>query len=106
MKKPKVKTIDIISKTNWNKTFGVSYTSAKVIVNYGLASEYTIVAPCTGSIRDGQIAWSKFLKSIGVEGYVAPWNWCQENTVILRETRFEDQKYRDVVRFGKQEESV
>ena len=103
-----IKTIDLISKTAWSRLYGVSYTSAHCVINYGMPSECAVVAPIEGSLRGGQAAWYDFCKIMGFEryqhgGYQSAWSWCADNGVIFREIKHDDQKFSEVRRFGKAE---
>jgi hypothetical protein len=82
-----MKTIDINAKEWFDKTYGNSYFSAIVTIDYGMESEQQIKLPF-------QYGYGDYYKEAGFnalkkDGIISTelfslWRWCEENGVILR----------------------
>lgn len=99
-----MKTIDINAREWFDKTYGNSYFSAIVTLDYGMESERKIKVPFTYGYDDYYIeAAFSALKKMGLLdlGGLSRWAWCEENGVILRTNIERNCLKRDVVNFVK-----
>lgn len=105
----KVKTIDIETKTWWDRTNGNTYFANQVTVNYGTDQAQTFYSPFQygySSSHFHDIA-GKTLENAGVierprysnGGAQALWAYCKENGIILRHHET-PAKYKECVEWG------
>ena len=78
----KIKTIDIICKTWFDKFNGNSYFSCKVILNYGMTTEKEYYIPYQYGYGD-QYEYET-LKSIAPNYKSNLYNYCHAHKIILR----------------------
>jgi len=91
-KKQKIKTIDVIAKEWFDKTYGNSYFSADIIVNYGMKDEITIKIPFQYGYEDHyRYVAFKTLQENGLvpclPEYVPMWQYYRDNGIIVRYTK-------------------
>lgn len=99
-----MKTIDIQAREWFDKTYGNSYFSAIVTIDYGMETEQEIKLPFQYGYGDYyKEAAFKALKKAGFLdcGELDRWTWCKENGVILRSNIERNCLKRDVVNFVK-----
>ncbi len=101
----KIKTIDIQAKEWFDKVNGNSYFSAQVTIDYGMKTEKTIYLPYQygyGShyqdMAQKALIEKGFIKD--AENREAIWNYCRRRNIILRYSKHENCKKRDVIAFG------
>lgn len=99
-----IKTIDIQAREWFDKTYGNSYFSAIVTLDYGMESVRQIKIHFTYGYGDyyKEAAFNALKK----EGIISTelfslWRWCEENGVILRSNIERNCLKRDVVNFTK-----
>jgi hypothetical protein len=104
----KIKTIDIQAKEWFDKVNGNSYFSAQVTINYGMKTAKTIYLPFQygyGShyqdISMQELVKQGFIKDSEKGNFNEPvWRYCERKNIILRYSKDESCKKRDVVSFG------
>ncbi len=100
----KIKTIDIQAKEWFDKTYGNSYFSAIVTVNYGLPTVKTILLPFQygyGShyqdMAGKALLKEKLVKQDKNDTYFSLWRYCEAKKIILRCSKQENCKKRDLI---------
>lgn len=87
----KIKTIDIQAKEWFDKTYGNSYFSAQVTINYGLKSAVSWGLPYQYGYGEQYIheAFKSIRKklNIKVDEHTQLWRYCEENKIILRTSK-------------------
>jgi hypothetical protein len=99
-----MKTIDIQAREWFDKTYGNSYFSAIVTVDYCMESERQIKIPFTYGYGDYyKEAAFRALKNEGVISteLLSLRRWCEENGVILRSNIQKNCLKRDLINFVK-----
>jgi len=103
----KIKTIDIQAKEWLDKTYGNSYFSAQIIINFGMESQSTLYIPYEYGYGDYYLqASQKLLISLG---YIPTNNYCltrqcrDELKIILRYSKQKGCLKREMISFGKGE---
>ena len=103
----KIKTIDIIALEWFDRINGNSYFSATIILNYGMKDEKEVILPFQYGYGDHYIdmANQELIKQGYREGqrhengsYPVLWRYCKENNIILRTTKHENCKKRELKR--------
>ena len=101
----KIKTIDINAKDWFDKVNGNSYFSAIITLNFGMKEEKRIKMPFQYGYGDHYIDMAnkelienKYIKGKRQShgGYPALWRYCEENNIILRTSKQENCKKRDL----------
>ena len=105
MKKTKIKTIDVVVKEWFDKTYGNSYFGGNITINYGMKSSEIIPIPFQYGYGDHyrHIAFS-LLQS---NGYIPNnldmgergWRYYEQNNIIARHTKYENCLKREVIAF-------
>lgn len=97
----KIKTIDIQAKEWFDKTYGNSYFSANVTLNYGMKTEKSIYLPFQYGYGSHYIDMAfkalqkqKIIKT--TESNEAFWRFCERNKIILRTSKKENCLKRDL----------
>ena len=96
----KVKTIDIQAKEWFDKVNGNSYFSAVAWVNFRMKSEKEVTLPFQYGYGDHYIDMAK--EALEKAGHIKPekrqalWRYCEENNIILRTTKRENCKKREL----------
>ena len=84
----KIRTIDIDAKEWFDKTYGNSYFSGTVTVNFGMKTERTFKMPFQYGYGDSYVYAGFDLlekeKLIKRNHPSETWNYCDENNIILR----------------------
>lgn len=100
----KIKTIDVNAKEWFDKVNGNSYFSAIITLNFGMKDSATINISFEYGYGD---YFTDRAKQVLVEqGYIKAeplttlWRYCQENNIILRTSKHENCKKRDVLNFA------
>ena len=93
--KTKIKTIDVHAKEWFDRTYGNSYFSMNITINYGLKSAQTFFVPLQyGYGNHYEHMAFKFVQDNGIiqkqENNVAPWHYYQDNGIIYRATKREN----------------
>ncbi len=96
-----VKTIDIYAKEWFDKSAGNSYFSANVIVNYKLPDEMDIYLPMQYGYDTAYIdqAFRKLIKDgilNDVEENEVYWRYCDRKEIVLRTSKQENCKKREL----------
>lgn len=94
----KIKTIDVNAKEWIDKINGNSYFSAVIILNYGMKNERSYVLPFQYGYGEHYIDVAKqflFEKVYFKENDVM-WRLCKENNIILRTSKKENCKKREL----------
>ena len=101
--KQKIRTIDIQAKEWFDKTYGNSYFSAIVTINYGMDDEITVPLHFQYGYGDTyrHIAFRELQKRdlIQLDENEVFWNYCDKNNIVLRCSKQERCLKREVVRF-------
>ena len=101
----KVKTIDVIAKEWFDKANGNSYFSASVCVNFRMETQKDYSLPFQYGYGDHYIDMAnQYLIKKGIVtserwtngAYLPLWAYCQENNIILRTTKYENCKKRQL----------
>lgn len=101
----KINTIDIQAKEWFDKVNGNSYFSATIAINYGTKTEKTYYLPFQYGYGDHYIDMAnqylineKIIKGKRYENgsYSPLWQYCKNNKIILRTSKKENCKKRDV----------
>jgi hypothetical protein len=82
-----MKTIDINAKEWFDKTYGNSYFSAIVTIDYGMESEQQIKLPFQYGYGDYyKEAGFEELQKLGIvsDPNIQLWKYCNDNNIILR----------------------
>lgn len=100
-----MKTIDINAKEWFDKTYGNSYFSAQIIIDYGMDTEKKFELGYQYGYGDHYIDMAK--QKLQKEGLVpietiSLWRYCDENKIILRTSKQKNCLKRDVKSFGKE----
>ena len=96
----KVKTIDIQAKEWFDKVNGNSYFSAVARVNIGMKSEKEVILPFQYGYGDHYTDMAK--EALEKAGHIKPeerqalWRYCEENNIILRTTKRENCKKKEL----------
>ena len=102
---PKIKTIDVQAKEWFDKTYGNSYFSARITINYGMKTERTIVMPWRYGYGDHyrDVAFQE-LKKRGYfkdsEDNISYWRTYDRLGIIARHSKQENCLKRDMIAFG------
>ncbi len=106
-RKAKIKTIDVEAKEWFDRTYGNSYFSAQVTVNFGLPSQQTLYIPFQyGYGSSYEQAAIEALKKAGLftvteaRPFIGLYSYCEENNIILRRNKTENCLKRDAKAFG------
>ncbi len=102
----KIKTIDINALEWFDRVNGNSYFAAKVVLNFGLKDAKEITLPFQYGYGSHYIDQSKL--EIEKQGFIkldhsangsspALWRYCEENKIILRYTKHENCKKRELM---------
>ena len=95
-----MKTIDINAKEWFQKTYGNSYFSAVIVIDYGMETEETIELPFQYGYGDQYVHMSlrklEEKELIKTDEKTALWRYCQENEIILRTNKQENCLKRDL----------
>ena len=92
----KIKTIDVNAKEWFDRTYGNSYFSANITINYGMANETSFFIPMQYGYGDHykDIALKELIKRRFIKGIdsdkVALWIYCQDHNIILRYSKQEN----------------
>jgi len=104
MKQPKIHTIDITAREWFDRTYGNSYFSGFMTVNYSLPSEANFYLRFQYGYGSQYIDESKNI--LIKHGYIpkerelcALWRYCQENNIVLRTHLLENCKKAKVTQF-------
>lgn len=105
MRKAKIKTLDITAKEWFDRVNGNSYFAARIVVNFGLKSEQTILLPFQYGYGEQYIyAAATELVNREILAEAAYKNAftmrCRDNGIILRYSKQENCLKRDVKAFG------
>ena len=96
----KIKTIDVNAKEWFDRVNGNSYFAGTVTINYGMKSEKTLRMPFQYGYGDHymDIANACLVESnyISPDYNMALWMYCRENNIILRNSKIENCKKREV----------
>lgn len=101
----KVKTIDIIALEWFDKNGGNSYFSASISINFGTKSQKDYSLPFQYGYGEHYIDMAnQYLIENGIikgerydnGGYPALWRYCKDNKIILRTTKHENRKKREL----------
>lgn len=100
-----IKTIDIHAKEWFDKVNGNSYFSAIVTINFGMKDQKVINVPFQYGYSDHYITASfEQLQKDGILSnnttIYAPWRYCEENNIILRQSKKEKCLKREVKNFS------
>jgi hypothetical protein len=100
-----VKTIDLKAKEWFDRVNGNSYFSAQATINFGMADERTIYIPFQYGY--GEHYHSVAAHQLQTDGILPNdqtiysfTRWCRENNIILRYSKEENCRQRDVKAFG------
>lgn len=93
--KTKIKTIDVQAKEWFDKTYGNSYFSMNITINYGLESAQNFYIPIQyGYGNTFEHSAFEILITKGLipkqPDNVAPWRYYQDNGIIYRATKREN----------------
>ena len=105
MKQSEVKTIDIQAKEWFDKVNGNSYFSARIFLNYGMQDATDCFLPFQYGYGSHYIDMAS--KELEKLGYIAPehynngsiqalWAYCKDNGIILRTSKKEGCKKREL----------
>ena len=101
--KASIKTIDINAKEWFDKTYGNSYFSAKIVINYGLKSQKTLYVPFQygyGSHIE-HVSFQKIKKEINKKilknSGTSLWTFCSKNNILKRVNIQENCKKRELL---------
>ncbi len=101
----KVKTIDITAKEWFDKTFGNSYFSAQIILNYGFKDQEKYCLPFQYGYGDQYIYEAKAslnqINKISTNYNQNLRAYCKENNIILRKNKIDNCKKKEVKEFVK-----
>lgn len=104
MAKAKIRTLDVNAKEWFDRQNGNSYFAAKIIVNYDMKSEQTILLPFQYGYGDHYIyeaATELVKRGILADDYRQGFTMkCREAGIILRYSKEENCRQRDVKWFG------
>jgi hypothetical protein len=96
----KLKTIDINAKEWFDKINGNSYFSGEITLNYGTKTEKTIKMPFQYGYGEHytQEAGARLTEAgyIKTEKNFCLWRYCRDNKIILRTSKQENCKKRDL----------
>jgi len=97
MKTLQIKTIDIQAKEWFDRTYGNSYFSANITINYGMKTQKTIFLPFQygyGShyqdMAGKELLKLKLVKQDPNSTYFSLWRYCEDNKIILRTSKREN----------------
>lgn len=99
-----LKTIDIQAKEWFDKVNGNSYFSAIISLNYGMEDARQILLPFQYGYGSHYIDMAK--EELVKQGIIkadkndALWRYCEDHKIILRTSKHENCKKRDVVAYG------
>lgn len=101
MRKTKIRTIDITALEWFDKVNGNSYFSAEITINFGMKSQREYSLPFQYGYGDHYIDMAKQkLDKVGEklphEDYSSMSRLCRENGIILRTTKHENCKKREL----------
>ena len=92
-----IKTIDIDAKEWFDKTYGNSYFSAKIVINYGLKSQKSLFVPFEYGYgnHSENVCFDKIKKSINKKIFkncdsFSLWSFCQDNGILYRYSKQEN----------------
>jgi len=101
----KIKTIDVTAKEWFDKTYGNSYFSAQIILNYGMKDQENYCLPFQYGYGDYYIHETKSalnqLNKISTNSNQNLRTYCKENNIILRKNKIENCKQKEVKEFVK-----
>ena len=101
----KIKTIDIAAKEWFDKTYGNSYFSAQIILNYGLKDQQKYCLPFQYGYGDQYIYETKAslnqMNKISTNSNQNLRIYCEENNIILRNYKWINCKNKEVKEFVK-----
>lgn len=100
-----MKTIDINAKEWFDKTYGNSYFSAEIIIDYAMDTEKKFKLEFQYGYGDHYKTMAR--QKLQEEGLVPKetislWRYCDENKIILRTSKKENCLKREVLSFGKE----
>lgn len=99
----KIKTIDVQAKEWFDKVNGNSYFGALVTINYGMKTQKQFSLPFQYGYGDHykEMAKDELVKRklIKAESNQELWRYCQDNNIILRASKHENCRKRDVLRY-------
>jgi len=102
-RKAKIKTIDVNVKEWFDKVNGNSYFAGVATINYGMKSEREYKMPYQygygDHYKDMALVLLKQEKEIPIDAKPALWSYCQDNNIILRASKQENCKKRDLKSF-------
>jgi len=97
MKTLQIKTIDIQAKEWFDRTYGNSYFSANITINYGMKTQKTIFLPFQygyGSYYQEsagkELLKLKLVKKDANSTFFSLWKYCEDNKIILRTSKREN----------------
>lgn len=96
----KIKTLDIQAKDWRDKTYGNSYFSARITLNFGMKNEKTIRLPFQYGYGGHYIDMA-FKAITGERTHY--YNYCQENKITLRYNKQERCLKREVIAWGQED---
>ena len=96
--KASIKTIDISVKEWYDKTYGNSYFSAKIVINYGLKSQKSLFVPfCYGyGSHSEHVCFEKIKMSINKKIFkdaskmLSLWSFCKDHGILYRYSKQEN----------------
>jgi len=103
--KASIKTIDIQAKEWFDKTYGNSYFSAEITINYGLKSQKTFYVPFEygyGSHFE-DVCFKKIKKEINKKIFknsskmLSLWSFCRDHNIVYRAYKQENCKKRELL---------
>ena len=99
----RIKTIDVNAKEWFDKVNGNSYFSGIITLNYGMKSAKVFNMPFQYGYGDhyidmaGELLRKEVLKiEKPKQGYFILWQYCQDNNIILRTSKQENCKKREL----------
>lgn len=100
----KIKTIDITAKEWFDRVNGNSYHSVRTVINYGMKDERALVSPFQYGYDSAYLQTAaKELQKAGLvemDERTALWRYCEDHNIILRTSKIDKCKKREVVEFG------
>lgn len=108
-KRFKLKTIDVTAKEWFDRTYGNSYFSAVITLNYGMEDQKIIHLPFQYGYGDHYMDMAQ--QELANLGYTKPEkysyggieqlpSYCRERKIILRRQKIENCKQKEVIQFG------
>ena len=97
-----IKTLDIQAKEWFDRTYGNSYFSAQVTINFGMKDERVVYVPFQYGYGDAYVTKSyEQLQKDGIlpNDQTIYWKWFEDNNIIVRHSK-RDALKRDVKAWG------